>query len=310
VKRAAFLALACLSACGAPPPSVDDAGGSDAGAPPFDAGAPDAGASDAGTTDAGVDAGTIAPRCTVTSDAVHCPSSSLAVPIGAGFTRNVNFSLPGGIAPDGGWPVALLFQGSFSPSAQFFDAARDASFGLYDEALTTSLLLDDGFAVLAPEAHAAGNGYWDTNVLPWAISWTGAPDDVFVTAIFDAIDAGQFGPLSTTRWYAGGISSGGFMSSRMAVSYPGRFRALAIASGGYASCGPTCLLPATMPAQHPPTLFLHGANDVLAPVANMLAYRDALADAGVPVQTIIDPSLGHQWIPAAPQAIRAWFSTH
>lgn len=45
-------------------------------------------------------------------------------------------------------------------------------------------------------------------------------------------------------------------------------------------------------------------------LTNMLAYRDALMSAGVSVRTIIEPSLGHQWIPAAPHAIRTWFESH
>jgi poly(3-hydroxybutyrate) depolymerase len=270
-----------------------------------DGGDLDGGHPDAGNPDGGAEP---AHRCEISADAVTCPMSTLSLDVGLGLTRDVTYALPGGAAPDAGWPVAVMFQGSFSPPATFFSATRDAAFALYYQALTVAQLLDDGFAVLAPAAQ--GDSYWNTNVLPWALSWDGAPDDVFMKAIFDAIDAGQFGPLSPHDWYAGGISSGGFMTSRMAVSYPGRFRALAIASGGYATCGAVCSLPAAMPLGHPPTLFLHGGVDPLVPVANMLAYRDALLDAGVPVQTIIDPDAGHEWLPEAPGAIPAWFEGH
>jgi predicted esterase len=302
--RSLAWSICVLAGCGGTPPmGLGDAGVPDAGSV-----SPDAGTMmDAGTSP---DGGAVTHRCDISTDAVHCPMSTLAVPIGGGLTRDVNYALPGGTAPDGGWPVAVMFQGSFSPSQGFFDGTRDASFGLYYQVLAVAQLLDEGVAVVAPEAHAAGNGYWDTNIPPWDLAWDGAPDDVLMKALFDAIDSAQLGPLSADRWYAGGISSGGFMTSRMAVSYPGRFRALAIASGGYATCGATCLLPSQMPAGHPPTLFLHGAMDPLVPVADMLAYRDALADAGVAVQAIVNPALGHEWLPEAPDAIRDWFAAH
>ena len=47
-------------------------------------------------------------------------------------------------------------------------------------------------------------------------------------------EARAVGPLDPSRLLAIGVSSGGYMTSRMAVSYPGKFRALAIAAG--ASC--------------------------------------------------------------------------
>ena len=49
--------------------------------------------------------------------------------------------------------------------------------------------------------------------------------------IFDAIAAGTFGPLNSNRLFATGIER---ITSRMAVSYPGKFKALAIAAGSYA----------------------------------------------------------------------------
>jgi hypothetical protein len=39
----------------------------------------------------------------------------------------------------------------------------------------------------------------------------------------------------------------------------------------------------------------------------MQLYRDALAVEGRSVKTIIQPGAGHQWIPAAPDAVVQWF---
>ena len=85
------------------------------------------------------------------------------------------------------------------------------------------------------------------------------------TDAFSAASTAAFGPINTTRLYAMGISSGGFMTSRMAVSYPGKFRALADHSGSYATCSDTCTVPTPLPSNHPPTLFLHGDTDAIVP---------------------------------------------
>ena len=172
-------------------------------------------------------------------------------------------------------------------------------------------LLSSGITVwqnITAEAHLGGNTFWDTNVPPWSVAWSGSPDDQFMLALFDAINAGAFGQLDADRLYATGISSGGYMTSRMAVSYPGRFKALAIQSASYATCsGPLCAVPQSLPADHPPTLFLHGAIDATVPIWTMYPYRDALEDAGHVVSTVVHTTAGHEWIHEAPDAVVAWF---
>ena len=124
-----------------------------------------------------------------------------------------------------------------------------------------------------------------------------------------AVD-GSFGRLDAARKYAAGISSGGYMTSRMAVSYAGEFRALAIHSASYATCsGVLCAIPG-VPADQPPTLFLHGAKDDVVPISTMEAYADALTAAGRETRTIVDPDAAHEWIAQAPAGIRGWFDAH
>ncbi|MFT3707911.1 MAG: hypothetical protein QM817_09670 [Archangium sp.] len=307
MKRA-IVALLISSACAAPIAGVPDASSTaadrDAGTN-NDAGTPDAGSIQ---VDAGTDGGRPA-QCTITPDEVTCPMRTLAVPAAAGIPRDVNFQLPTGTPPPNGWPVFVLFQGSFAPSQLSFSARSDATFGLYYQALLVARLLDAGYAVLAPEAHLGGTTYWDTNTLPWAVSWDGAPDDVFMKAIFAKITDGSFGALDPHRWFAGGISSGGYMTSRMAVSYSGRFTALVVHSASYATCGPICTIPA-LPSNHPPTLFLHGEQDPLAPPSAMRDYAAALTDAGIENRVVTDAQLGHQWLPVAPSEILSWVAAH
>ena len=99
------------------------------------------------------------------------------------------------------------------------------------------------------------------------------------------------------------------MTSRMAVSYPGKFRALAVASASYATCSTACTIPA-LPSNHPPTLFLHGQLDPIVPIATMLDYRDRLNAMGTEVRTVIDPTGGHAWLPSGPQEVSSWFASH
>jgi poly(3-hydroxybutyrate) depolymerase len=167
-------------------------------------------------------------------------------------------------------------------------------------------LLDRGYAVIAPNALDDGATYWQTNIPPYATSWDGCADDELVDAMLAAMADGSFGALDPARRYAMGMSSGGYMTSRMAVSYAGTFRALAIASASYATCGQFCSVPA-LPADHPPTLFLHGADDTLVPVAQMVKYRDAL---GAKASSEIDGDAGHAWLAIGRTAIPAFFDAH
>jgi poly(3-hydroxybutyrate) depolymerase len=248
----------------------------------------------------------LASRCEATAAYVNCAARWREV-----TGRIVYYQTPKGTPPPAGWPVVFMFQGSyFGPDFGFYARASDP-FGAYYQALTTKRLLDAGFAIVAPETHLGGMTFWDTNNPIFAGAWQRAPDDAFMRAIFDQIARGTFGPLDAQRFYACGISSGGYMASRMAVTYPARFHAIAIQSAAYASCsGLICHLPAVLPSGHPPTLFLHGARDHVVPIETMTSYRDQLEREGRATKTIIDPGAGHGWMRAAPDAIAAWFSSY
>jgi predicted esterase len=122
--------------------------------------------------------------------------------------------------------------------------------------------------------------------------------------------AGTFGPLDLTRRFAVGFSSGGYMTSRMAVSYSGTFRALAIDEGSYATClSAVCVVP-SLPANHPPTLFLQGGLDPVVPLWTMELYNQALVAQGTETRVVIDPTATHQWLNVAPVEVPAWIRAH
>ena len=264
--------------------------------------------SDADETGGSDETGEVAEsRCEQTAEMITCPK--LTVELGP-WMRDVHYQVPLGEPPAGGWPLVLMFQGSFFSAEATWTAAAILPFGAYNQTLVVKTLLDHGYAVVTPETKLDGGTFWDTNVPPYSVAWETSEDHAFMLTIFAAIEDGTFGPLALDRWYATGVSSGGYMTSRMAVSYEGRFRSLAIAAGSYATCsGPLCEVPAQQ-ADHPPTLFVHGEVDATVPLATAVEYRDALAAAGVATRLVTDPDEGHGWIPAAPAEVLQWFVDH
>jgi len=263
-------------------------------------------------TDIETDTAPFVSTCDATATSVDCPYTTVRVDPGLGFaTRDVHVATPLGTPPTDGWPAVLFFQGSLFSAELSFTGTDGAPFGQFHLARTVQSLLDEGFVVIAPEVLAGGSTFWQTNIPPFSVAWQGSSDDRLMGQIFDEIDNnGLFGPIDSASMYATGISSGGFMSSRMAVSYPGRFRALAIHSAGYATCSAVCLMPRSLPDDHPPTLFVHGLTDLIVPPRVMTQYRDALEDDGVEVDVLIGDREGHEWMAEAATAIPDWFLAH
>ncbi len=256
------------------------------------------------------DASSAASRCSDDGTTLQCEYHTATIDEDT-EQRKVYWQTPTGTPPADGWPAVILFQGSFVGAKGFWDEQRGASMGMFHRAQTLAALLDDGFAVITPEAHSGGSGYWDTNIAPWATDWADAPDNQLMLDLFSAIAHGQFGALDSGRLFAAGMSSGGYMTSRMAVAYPGKFRALAIMSASYCWCaGYTCYVPTNLPADHPPTLFIHGRLDTVVPPATMRPYEEGLRAQGTPTRLIIDEDAGHEWSEQAPQAIVDWFDRY
>lgn len=250
-------------------------------------------------------------RCETDDDgAVECAYLSRNVWTGLGdlHPREVHHQVPVGTPPEGGFPVVIAFSGSGASGSLSFAGWPGMPFGGLHQAEMVRDLLDAGFAVLCPESHLNGATYWDSNIYGYSSVWELSEDRQFVDDILDEIDAGSFGPLNPQEVFATGISSGGYMTSRLAVTRPDKFAAVAIASASYAWCySAVCWVP-EIEADHPPTMFLHGERDLVVPVSSMQPYADALDDAGVEVEVVIDPEAGHGWIPASGPEVVGWFS--
>lgn len=242
----------------------------------------------------------------MTATSVSCEHNVTKLTAGTA-TRDVYWQTPTTPPPAAGYPVVLLYQGSFAgPSLTWGELGPDTVFGGFYQGLLQAKLLDSGFTVVAPEA-AIGVA-WQTNS---GLPWDSTTDKDVIDALLSDIAAGKYGAADMTHLYATGISSGGYMTSRMAVSYAGKFRALAIQSASYATCiGPVCNVPNDLPKDHPPTLFLHGEKDTTVPLFTAQAYHDALGDAGIETSMITDPEAGHQWLEESPDRITEWFTNH
>ena len=261
-----------------------------------------------GNLDADPDASP-ASRCQIGPTEIVCEHDSMPLNDSTA-DRDIAYEVPLGVAPPAGWPTVIYYQGSFVSGTSAFAAQVGSPFGEYNLTLTIKALLDNGYAVIAPNAAMMGSTFWETNVPPYSTSWPGSPDDVLVTHLLAAIASGTFGTLDPSRLYAMGISSGGFMTSRMAVSYPGVFRALVDHSGSYATCSAICVVPTPLPADHPPVLFLHGDADTVVPTSAVQPYLDALQAQGIETQLVTDPNAGHEWLAAGPTSIPAWLTLH
>ncbi len=232
---------------------------------------------------------------------ISCPSASLDIK-GNLLTRTVKYSVPPGTPPQNGWPTVIIYQGSFF--AVDFARNQGMPFGGFNEIRLIQSLLDHGFAVIAPPA--ISSLAWMTNLI--GVTYEKSEDDIFIQNLLASMTSGSFGPVDMNKLFATGISSGGYNTSRMALSFPGVFKALAIESASWATCGgPLCDLPEQLPAGHPPTLFLHGQADMIVPISTMLPYRNLLRKSGVKTALAVDAFAGHQWLDQAPESITKWF---
>lgn len=247
--------------------------------------------------------------CVESGDRIECPHHTRVLG-GDVFGRPVHWKVPAGEPPPGGFPVVVVFQGTAHP-ADNWTAHRDDLYGGWNGIHLLKALNEQGFIVVAPDAHLDGWTYWDTNIWPFSDNWGISLDNAFVTSLLKGIKGGKFGPADSSRLYATGISSGGYMTSRMAESYRGKFRALAVESASWCTCaGPICTLPSKLPADHPPTLLLHGGEDPIVPLHTMRWYERALERDGIEHQVQVDDKAGHQWLDESAQLIPAWFAAH
>ncbi len=228
---------------------------------------------------------------------------------GIPIARGVRYQVPDGPTPPDGWPVAFLFNGTTPADLNPFDLSPTdrligGAFGADYFPQIIHELLDDPagtgtrYAVIAPEPPqtALAVEFWHTNaVFPYSISC----DYDFFPDLFSEIKRGRYGSSSQfdmDNRYGFGISSGGYNTSRMAVTFnhdrawyqscsqwcnEDTWQALGVIAASYATCtGPLCWVPNSLPSNHPPTKFWHGTADNIVPISTAIDYHDELVDDG------------------------------
>lgn len=250
---------------------------------------------------------------------------------GPGGSRSVTYQVPEGTPPAGGWPVIFFYNGTMILVPTLPDGPTtlgpilpvDAQGGsgylpeIFHEFLDDPAQSGKKYAVVYPQAatQLAIARFWDTNVplLPYNLS----SDYCFLPALWQSIESGDYGAadqFDMNRRFAFGMSSGGYNTSRMAVSWNGGsvWKALAIQSASYATClGPVCVIPNSLPANHPPTKFYHGTADTTVPISTMYAYYDKLI-AQNHMAAVQTNGGGHALTPdlLGPGGVKAWFDQY
>lgn len=269
-----------------------------------------------------------AARCTVASNGdtscTHNTRYNQYWCNGVPVARKVRWQVPEGTPPAGGWPVAFLYQGTnFNDSNHPFVRKAGDSFGVIYETRMIREMLDNPsgtgrkYAVIVPEPPNSTVlvEFWHTNVVkPYSASC----DQDFFDDFFNEIKSGSYGPqLNMSKRYAFGISSGGYNTSRMAVSFNSgtangnTFKALAVISASYATCsGAVCFVPG-LPTNHPPTKFYHGTADLIVPIPTMRQYYEQLGAQGIE-RAKVEHGSGHTYTSHTLGAggVKAWFDAH
>ncbi|HTD03231.1 hypothetical protein [Undibacterium sp.] len=237
--------------------------------------------------------------------------------------RHVRWQVPEGTVPAGGWRTAFFYNGTtptdldpFTTHPLLLNAfGMDTSPKIFQELLDNPAGTGYKYASFAPDppATAVLTQFWHTNVItPYVASC----DYSFFNDFFNEIKNGSYGAGSQynmNQRYAYGISSGGYNTSRMAVTFNGSsvWKALAVISASYATCaGPLCVVPG-LPANHPPTKFYHGTLDPIVPLFTMEYYYNKLIDAGK--ETTKSLHVGGHELSAdnlGATGVKAWFDAH
>ena len=130
-------------------------------------------------------------------------------------------------------------------------------------------------------------------------------------------DDSSFGfKIDKTRMHAVGFSSGGFMASRMAFSYPGLFKSLTSLDGGYYNCLVNCpedyedSIHLPLIKHHPPTQLLHGKYDDIVPYEWSENYNENLKTNSNVETNIVISNDGHSWIENSENLCLDWIRKH
>ncbi|MFH1837900.1 MAG: alpha/beta fold hydrolase, partial [Candidatus Kuenenbacteria bacterium] len=191
-----------------------------------------------------------------------------------------------------------------------------------------------GYAVIAPDSETPNYSNCtikDTKQWYYEKDWQNSSDYTFFNQIIPWINNQNI--FNSNRVYATGISSGGFMSSRLARFFgTPKIKAIAVRSAGDAdsithedrsnmklcsdgnnpfpaSCGPIFNdVNSSINTNHSPTLIIHGSKDGTVPIESANHYYDELTSANIATTKKVKPLGCHTWFDDYDQEILDWFN--
>jgi len=222
-----------------------------------------------------------------------------------GRERQFYYKKPSGSGP---FPVIIVLHGRAQDADVWLNSSKA-------QGQFVSYALSEGYAIIAPdsvEPICPGVKQWDYT------RTTDSVDLPFFDKIFEWIDDNS--QLNSNRIYVAGISSGGFMTSRLALYFPTKIKAVAIHSAGNAdkvSFDSECntnfdeSIP-TVSSDHPPTLLIHGENDNIVPYLMGQKYYQGLQNAGIEANMLSQTTctICHRWFSEYDDDILDWFNKH
>ena len=229
--------------------------------------------------------------------------------------RRVYLSFPKGSPPLEGWPIVILLHGRGQSGGAWFGKGP---LSIGEQKFFPPILVDSGFAVLAPdgaEPFRKGLKEWDF----FHRKRENSKDIPFFESLFSWMEKNPKLKFDMNKLYVAGISSGGFMTSRLAQAFPLKFRAACVIAAGnpdsfrFVSDLPLAEEADPSPAitsKHPPTLILHGTKDNIVPLEKGERYYQELKKAGVETEIHEIPGGRHLWPEQYNQRIVQWFITH
>ena len=99
---------------------------------------------------------------------ITCPHSETFLTTNFTDIRKINYQLPVGNPPQGGWPTVIIYQGTLYP-VEFTRKTGEKFNMIYEVALIRNLL-DKGFAVIAPMALLEYG--WQTNLIEYGYEFS------------------------------------------------------------------------------------------------------------------------------------------
>ena len=227
--------------------------------------------------------------------------------------RLILYQKPDTLPPENGYPVLFLLHGASQyPFSWFFPF----NFWSIEQTRFSEKALDAGFFIVSPSSGRP--------IRPGPHAWSSFIENVnesldlqLFISLFDWLENEDTFHLDLNHVFCAGFSSGGFMTSRLAKTFPHQFSGVLIHSGTdadsitFSELGPEfdCNSSQSYPSNHPPTLVVHGEKDQLVPYDCGLHFYEELQRNNITTSLLTDEERGHIWLSSRSNEMIDWFES-